>query len=146
VPPQVCRQLRQLEAHPRAPQMLAALLRKAGAGPELLPLLAEPARAALQGLSILARCKQPQYTIAFLQVGAWGPCQLLCQRGNGLYAGPLRRAVLECLAAAMRLRMQWQCMGQDLGGCLLPALWSLCMVPPGSLLRAGAGRACAWCC
>jgi hypothetical protein len=51
--------------------MLAALLRKARAGPELLPLLAEPARAALQGLSILARRKQPQYTGAFLQV-RWG--------------------------------------------------------------------------
>jgi hypothetical protein len=64
----VCRQLRALEHHPRAPHMLAALLRKARCGPELLPLLAEPARAALQGLSILARRKQPQYTSSFLQV------------------------------------------------------------------------------
>jgi hypothetical protein len=58
--------------------MLAALLRKARCGPELLPLLAEPARAALQGLSILARRKQPQHIGAFLQVGCcwggWGGC------------------------------------------------------------------------
>ena len=44
----VSRQLRSLGAHPRAPQLLAALLRKAGVAPQLLPLLAEPARAALQ--------------------------------------------------------------------------------------------------
>ncbi len=44
----VCRQLRSLGAHPRAPQLLAALLRKAGVGPELVPLLAEPAQAAIK--------------------------------------------------------------------------------------------------
>lgn len=52
----------------RAPQLFAALLRKAGAAPALLPLLAEPAGAAVQGLSIIARHKNPQYMTAFLQV------------------------------------------------------------------------------
>lgn len=38
----------QLERYPRAPHLLAVLMRKAGMAPELLPLLAEPARAAVQ--------------------------------------------------------------------------------------------------
>ncbi|KAK9808680.1 hypothetical protein WJX72_001826 [[Myrmecia] bisecta] len=63
----VCRQLRHLDEYPRAPHLFAALLRKAGVAPSLLPLLAEPARAAFQGLSILARRKRPRHTAAFLQ-------------------------------------------------------------------------------
>jgi hypothetical protein len=43
----VCRQLRSLQQHPRAPQLLAALLREGGVSAALLPLLAEPLRAAL---------------------------------------------------------------------------------------------------
>ena len=53
----------------RAPQLLAALLRKAGASAQLLPLLSEPASAAVRGLSITARHAQPAATVAFLQVG-----------------------------------------------------------------------------
>lgn len=63
----MCRQLRQLEQHPNAPQLFAVLLQEAGVAPQLLPLLAEPARSALQGLSILARRQQPQHVLAFLQ-------------------------------------------------------------------------------
>lgn len=44
----VCKQLRSLQQHPRAPQLLAALLKQAGVGAQLLPLLAEPLRAALR--------------------------------------------------------------------------------------------------
>jgi hypothetical protein len=43
----VCRQLRNLQHHPRAPQLLSALLREGGVSAALLPLLAEPLRAAL---------------------------------------------------------------------------------------------------
>jgi hypothetical protein len=43
----VCKRLRSLQQYPRAPQLLAALLREAGVGAQLLPLLAEPLRAAL---------------------------------------------------------------------------------------------------
>lgn len=43
----VCKQLRRLPQHPRAPQLLAALLRQAGVSAALMPLLAEPLRAAL---------------------------------------------------------------------------------------------------
>lgn len=43
-----CRRLRDPRSHPRAPHLLAALLRKAGVVPELLPLLAEPARSAIK--------------------------------------------------------------------------------------------------
>ena len=50
----------------RAPALFAALLRRAGVAPALLPLLAEPARAAIQGLSILARRRHPEQTAAFL--------------------------------------------------------------------------------
>ena len=46
----------------RAPALFAALLRRAGVAPALLPLLAEPARAAIQGLSILARRRHPEQT------------------------------------------------------------------------------------
>ena len=50
----------------RAPALFAALLRRAGVAPALLPLLAEPARAAIQGLGILARRRHPEQTAAFL--------------------------------------------------------------------------------
>ncbi|WIA11547.1 hypothetical protein OEZ85_011656 [Tetradesmus obliquus] len=43
----VCKRLRSLQQHPRAPQLLAALLQEAGVAAQLLPLLAEPLRAAL---------------------------------------------------------------------------------------------------
>lgn len=64
-----CGQLRDLEGHPRAPFLLAALLRQSRAAAALLPLLSEPASAALAGVSITARRKAPQYVIAFVQVG-----------------------------------------------------------------------------
>ena len=51
---------------PRAPFLFAALLRRAGVAPALLPLLAEPARAAVRGLAITARWKRPAHTAAFL--------------------------------------------------------------------------------
>ncbi len=44
----LCSRLRHLQRHPRAPQLLAALLRRAGVAPELLPLMAEPLQRALQ--------------------------------------------------------------------------------------------------
>ena len=50
----------------RAPALFAALLRRAGVAPALLPLLAEPAWAAVQGLGILARRRHPGHTAAFL--------------------------------------------------------------------------------
>lgn len=50
----------------RAPALFAALLRRAGVAPALLPLLAEPAQAAVQSLGILARRRHPGHTAAFL--------------------------------------------------------------------------------
>lgn len=50
----------------RAPALFAALLQRAGAAPALLPLLAEPARSAVQGLGILGRRAHPGHTAAFL--------------------------------------------------------------------------------
>lgn len=45
----LCGQLRDLQAHPRAPLLLAALLRRAGGvAPHMLPLMAEPLQAALR--------------------------------------------------------------------------------------------------
>lgn len=38
----------QIDAHPGAPQLFATLMRRTEIAPELLPLLAEPARNALQ--------------------------------------------------------------------------------------------------
>ncbi|KAK9867939.1 hypothetical protein WJX84_006608 [Apatococcus fuscideae] len=65
---EACRQLRHLPHYPRAPHLFAALLRRAGVAADLLPLLAEPAGAALQGLSILARSQRPHLAKPFLQV------------------------------------------------------------------------------
>ena len=68
----------------RAPALFAALLRRAGVAPALLPLLAEPARAAVQGLGILARRRHPGHTAAFLtslrEICAGTSCdaQLVC--------------------------------------------------------------------
>jgi len=45
----LCGQLRDLGTHPRAPLLLAALLRRAGGvAPHMLPLMAEPLQAALR--------------------------------------------------------------------------------------------------
>lgn len=52
----------------RAPHLFAAVLQQAGAGQELLPLLADPARAAFQGLSITARHNRAFHIHPFLQV------------------------------------------------------------------------------
>lgn len=51
----VCKQLRGLQQHPRAPQLLAALLQQGGVSACLMPLLAEPLRAAL-GVSAVCCC------------------------------------------------------------------------------------------
>ncbi|DBA68248.1 TPA: hypothetical protein ACH3X2_013864 [Trebouxia sp. C0005] len=64
----LCRQLRSLQSYPRAPYLFAAVLQQAGAGPQLLPLLADPARAAFQGLSITARHNAAFHVYPFLQV------------------------------------------------------------------------------
>ena len=50
----------------RAPFLFAVLLRKSGVAPGLLPLLAEPARAAVHGLAITARRRRPTHIAAFL--------------------------------------------------------------------------------
>ena len=54
----------------RAPHLFAAVLQQAGAGPHLLPLLADPARAAFQGLSITARHNTAFHVYPFLQVAS----------------------------------------------------------------------------
>lgn len=63
-----CTRLRTITRHPRAPHLLAALLRHCKAAAALLPLLAEPLTRALQGLGILARAAQPQYIGPFISV------------------------------------------------------------------------------
>ncbi|KAG2444915.1 hypothetical protein HXX76_001651 [Chlamydomonas incerta] len=62
----LCAALRDLQRHPRAPYLLAALLRRAGVAPQLLPIMAEPLQRALQGVSILARHWSPQHTAPYL--------------------------------------------------------------------------------
>ncbi|CAG9461988.1 unnamed protein product [Pedinophyceae sp. YPF-701] len=65
---EICQQLRHLDAHPRAPRLLASLLRRTGAAPDILPLLAEPAAAAFKGLSVWARRNQAAQVRPFLAV------------------------------------------------------------------------------
>ena len=55
----LCRQLRHLEAYPTTPKLFAAILRHTGAGAALLPLLVEPATAALDGLQVTRRHLAP---------------------------------------------------------------------------------------
>lgn len=62
----ICRQLRLIDEHPRAPQLFAAVLQNAGVAPELLPMLAEPAQRALKGLSIVARHKAPGNVVPYI--------------------------------------------------------------------------------
>ena len=68
----------------RAPYLFAAVLQQAGAGQELLPLLADPARAAFQGLSITARHHRAFHIHPFLQVKttltAWNSASVSCSR------------------------------------------------------------------
>ena len=76
----LCRQLRQPEKNPLAPQLFAALLRQGGVAPGLVPLLAEPARQALLGISIIARKKKPEHVLSFVL------CLREIARGAGLVA------------------------------------------------------------
>lgn len=62
----LCLQLRRPDKHPRAPQLFAALLKEGGVAPGLIPLLAEPARRALQGTSIIARSRRPEDVLPFV--------------------------------------------------------------------------------
>lgn len=64
----LCSQLRQLDLYPQAPLLMAVLLKKCGAQGGLFIALAEPLRAALQGVSILARRRNPGFVASFLQV------------------------------------------------------------------------------
>lgn len=89
----LCRQLRNVQQHPRAPQLFAALLSRAGTAPEvLLPMLAEPAQRALRGVSILARSRSPEYVLPFLAalkevaVGAEGVGRKALKRVQALAA------------------------------------------------------------
>lgn len=58
--------MREPTRFPHAPHLLAALLTSSSVSHGLLPALAEPASAAVQGLSILARSAHPQHVSAFL--------------------------------------------------------------------------------
>jgi len=89
----LCRQLRNVQQHSRAPQLFAALLSRAGTAPEvLLPMLAEPAQRALRGVSILARSRSPEYVLPFLAalkevaVGAEGVGRKALKRVQALAA------------------------------------------------------------
>eukprot|EP00899_Mesostigma_viride_P026422 jgi/Mesvir1/6965/Mv09110-RA.2 len=62
----LCRQMRHLELYPTAPQILVAVLHRTGTAAELLPLLNEPLRAVLSGLSIASRRQFPQHTFSFV--------------------------------------------------------------------------------
>lgn len=95
----------QLDAHPRAPQLFTALLQQAGVAPELLPLLAEPARGAVGGLGILARRQQPQHVLAFLQA------LLPMAAAAGAVA---RQALAEMRAAAAAVRERWEARQREL--------------------------------
>ncbi|GIL65910.1 hypothetical protein Vafri_19550 [Volvox africanus] len=64
----LCARLRDLQHHPRAPHLLAALLQRAGVAPQLLPLMAEPLQRTLQGLSPLARHWAPHYAHSYIAV------------------------------------------------------------------------------
>ncbi|KAG1680797.1 hypothetical protein FOA52_008130 [Chlamydomonas sp. UWO 241] len=87
----VCAQLRDLPRHPRAPQLLAALLNQAGASPELLPLLAEPLTSALRGTGVLARRAAAQ--------GAQGSPQVTCFLGVLGHVSAGARAHADSVAA-----------------------------------------------
>lgn len=62
----LCRQLRQPELYPRAPNLFSAILKQNGIASGLLPLIAEPARHALLGTSILSRHRNPQHVLSFV--------------------------------------------------------------------------------
>ena len=76
----LCKQLRQPELFPRAPLLFAGLLRQGGVAPGLIPLLAEPARQALMGISIVARRRRPEHVLSFVL------CLREISRGAGLVA------------------------------------------------------------
>lgn len=75
----VCRQLRSLQQHPRAPQLLAALLREGGVSAALMPLLAEPLRAALSvSICFLSRRKRTCCCIIQRHVRSCIVCAINC--------------------------------------------------------------------
>ncbi len=96
----LCRQLRQPENFPLAPQLFAALLGQGGVAPGLVPLLAEPARQALLGISIVARKKKPEHVLSFVL------CLREIARGAGL-VGQETCAELESYAALVEERREF---------------------------------------
>jgi hypothetical protein len=88
----LCRQLRQPELYPRAPNLFSAILKQNGIASGLLPLLAEPARHALLGTSILSRHRNPQHVLSFVY----------CLREIAKGAEVLAREVLDALHARKR--------------------------------------------
>lgn len=91
----LCRQLRQPELYPRAPNLFSAILKQNGIASGLLPLLAEPARHALLGTSILFRHRSPQHVLNFVY----------CLREIAKGAEVLASEVLDALHA-LRKEMQ----------------------------------------
>ena len=64
----LCAGLRRPDDHPRAAALCAAALRCSGsAASALLPLLAEPARAAVRGLAITSRRRRPEAVVPLLK-------------------------------------------------------------------------------
>jgi hypothetical protein len=94
----VCRQLRSLQQHPHAPQLLAALLREAGVSAALLPLLAEPLRAAL---SVSGCCCWPGGR------GGLRPCTCFLALGQAARTRP--RGAAAPLMASCRLSLHARC-------------------------------------
>lgn len=62
----MCQRLRLPELYPEAPRLFASLLCQSGVAPALIPLMNEPARQALQGVSIISRKKKPEHMMPFL--------------------------------------------------------------------------------
>jgi hypothetical protein len=91
------RHMRDPESFPHSPRLLAALLASADVSQTLLPALAEPAAAAVQGLSILARSAHPARAPPLLR--ALAPIAA----ATSAHAAHLRDAACAC-AHALRAR------------------------------------------
>jgi hypothetical protein len=95
--------IREPARFPHAPHLLAALLTSSSVSQALLPALAEPASAAVQGLSILSRAAHPQRISAFLAALTPIAAALAGQARNSMHAAHRTLAELRSRKAAEQL-------------------------------------------
>lgn len=119
----------------RAPLLLAAVLGRGGVAPGLLPLLAEPASAALGGLSITARRARPAAAAPFLQAGTYS-MMMMCMQLVHVWVARRSRRMGICAARRARPLLTAPPCCHLLAACLAAGVHVISMTDTGAVAAA----------